>query len=357
MINARKTAIVILNWNGAHLFSEFLPSVIRHSLSDGVSIYVADNGSTDNSLDYLSEHFPVVNIIRLKTNFGFSKGYNFALQEVDADYYVLLNSDVEVTPNWLRPCIQRFEDQSELAALQPKVLSYIGRNEFEYAGAAGGFIDRWGFPFCRGRILSETEVDHGQYDQPVSLFWATGACLVIRAKVFHENGGFDDDFFAHMEEIDLCWRLKNKGWQIGLETASTVYHLGGATLSYYSPRKVYLNFRNNLWMLLKNLPENRVVPVLFFRMILDGVAALHFLLSGKVQASRAVFEAHMSFWKNLCRFVKKRRQLLPGVTKNNHPEIFSGSMVYKFYIKKQRKFTDFKFNPTQIVRKEDDVTE
>jgi GT2 family glycosyltransferase len=219
MIDTRKIAIVILNWNGAHLFSEFLPSVIRHSLLEGVTIYVADNGSTDNSVAYLMEHFPVVNIIRLKKNFGFAKGYNIALQQIDADYYVLLNSDVEVTPGWLLPCIQRLEARPEMAALQPKVLSYASRHQFEYAGAAGGFIDRWGFPFCRGRILSETENDHGQYDQPVSLFWATGACLVIRARVFHENGGFDDDFFAHMEEIDLCWRLKNRGWQIGLETA------------------------------------------------------------------------------------------------------------------------------------------
>jgi GT2 family glycosyltransferase len=345
MTNTRKTAIVILNWNGAHLFSEFLPSVIRHSLIEGVIIYVADNGSTDNSVDYLREHFPVVNIISLKKNFGFAKGYNLALQQIEADYYVLLNSDVEVTPGWLIPCIQRLESQPEMAALQPKVLSYARRHQFEYAGAAGGFIDRWGFPFCRGRILSETEDDHGQYDQPVSLFWATGACMVIRARVFHENGGFDDDFFAHMEEIDLCWRLKNKGWQIGLEPAGTVYHLGGATLSYFSPQKVYLNFRNNLWMLLKNLPENKVVQVLFFRMLLDGVAAIHFLLSGKVHAFRSVFNAHITFWKNLYRFVEKRRQLLPGVTKNMHPEIFKGSMVYRFYIKKQRKFSEFKFSP------------
>ena len=345
MINTRKTAIVILNWNGVHLFSEFLPSVVRHSLIEGVTIYVADNGSTDNSVAYLTQHFPVVNIIRLKENFGFSKGYNLALQQIDADYYVLLNSDVEVTPGWLIPCIRQLEARPEIAALQPKVLSYSSRHKFEYAGAAGGFIDRWGFPFCRGRILSETEDDHGQYDQPVSLFWATGACLVIRARVFHENGGFDDDFFAHMEEIDLCWRLKNKGWQIGLETACAVYHLGGATLSYYSPQKVYLNFRNNLWMLLKNLPENKVFPVLFFRMVLDGVAAVHFLLSGKAYAFRAVFNAHLTFWRNIGRFVEKRRQLLPGVTKNFHPEIFNGSMVYRFYIKKQRKFSDFKFSP------------
>lgn len=343
MTDRKKTAIVILNWNGEELFSRFLPSLLQYSRGENVSVWLADNGSTDQSVSYVSLNFPEVKIIELKQNHGFAGGYNLALRQIEADYYVLVNSDVEVTEGWLEPCLERFDLDPGLAALQPKVLSYHQRDRFEYAGAAGGFIDRWGFPFCRGRILTETEPDTGQYDQPVSLFWATGACLFIRAGLFHQSGGFDDDFFAHMEEIDLCWRLKNRGWKIGIEPRSRVYHLGGATLSYRSPQKVYLNFRNNLWMLLKNLPRKKVLPVLFFRMVLDGVAALHFLLIGEVKAFTSVFRAHMAFWKTLGRFRNKRRALLPEVSVNDHPEIFRGSMVFRFYLLKQKRFTDFRF--------------
>jgi GT2 family glycosyltransferase len=341
MSESSKIAIVILNWNGAHLFAEFLPSVIRHSLRDDVSIIVADNGSTDNSIAYLKENFPQINIIELEANYGFAKGYNIALQQVNAEYFVLLNSDIEVTEDWLTPCINQLDSSPAIAALQPKILSYRNRDQFEYAGAAGGFIDQWGFPFCRGRILSHTEVDVGQYDDRISLFWATGACLFIRASVFRDSGGFDDDFFAHMEEIDLCWRLKNQGWQIGFEPESVVYHLGGATLSYQSPKKVFLNFRNNLWMLFKNLPTGRLVPVMFFRLILDGVAAAHFISVGQFSAFYAVFKAHMAFYASLKKFIAKRKLLLPKVVKQEHPEIFNGSMVFRFYLRKQKKFNDF----------------
>jgi hypothetical protein len=343
MTDLKKTAIVILNWNGEQLFSRFLPSVLQYSRGENVSVWLADNGSTDHSVEYVSGNFPEVKIIELKENHGFAGGYNLALRQIEADFYVLVNSDVEVTEGWLEPCLERFGRDPGLAALQPKVLSYLQRDRFEYAGAAGGFIDHLGFPFCRGRVLSETEQDTGQYDEPVPLFWATGACLFIRAGLFHECGGFDGDFFAHMEEIDLCWRLKNRGWKIGIEPGSRVYHLGGATLSYRSPQKVYLNFRNNLWMMLKNLPEKRVVPILFVRMVLDGVAALHFLITGEVKAFTAVIRAHISFWKTLDRFRKKRRALLPEVTVNNHPEIFRGSMVFRYYLLKKRRFSDFRF--------------
>lgn len=345
MVHSSRIAIVILNWNGAHLFSRFLPSVIEHSIGEGVTIYVADNGSTDNSVEYLTKNFPEIIILETGTNYGFAKGYNVALQKITADYYILVNSDIEVTDNWLWTCIERLESNKQLAAIQPKVLSFNKRNYFEYAGAAGGFLDRWGFPFCRGRILSVTEEDTGQYDQPVSLMWATGACLFIRADVYRESGGFDDDFFAHMEEIDLCWRLKNQGWQIGFEPKSVVYHLGGATLSYQSPQKVYLNFRNNLWMLFKNLPKGKVFPVMFVRLVLDGIAAAHFLTVGQFSAFKAVFRAHMAFYASLKRLIHKRIELLPKVVKQQQPEIFKGSMVFRFYLRSQKKFSDFMFLP------------
>lgn len=348
MTYSSRIAIVILNWNGAHLFSKFLPSVIEHSRGQGVTIYVADNGSTDNSVEYLAQNFPEVTLIEMGANYGFAKGYNVALQKITAEYYVLINSDIEVTENWLWPCIERLESNKELAALQPKILSYNQRNYFEYAGAAGGFLDMWGFPFCRGRVLSVTEEDTGQYDEPVSLMWATGACLFIRADVFRETGGFDDDFFAHMEEIDLCWRLKNQGWTIGVEPRSVAYHLGGATLSYQSPQKVFLNFRNNLWMLFKNLPKGKLLPVMFSRMVLDGIAAAHFLSVGQFSAFKAVFRAHMAFYSSLKHFIHKRKELLPKVIKQQHPEIFKGSMVFRFYLRKQQYFNEFGFNPKNI---------
>lgn len=338
-------AIVILNWNGVSLFGQFLPSVMNNSSEHDVSVYIADNGSTDGSVEFLKKNFPGVKLIELDRNYGFAGGYNRALEAVKADIFVLLNSDVEVTANWIEPCIQRFITEPLLVAVQPKVLSYTDRRKFEYAGAAGGYVDRWGYPFCRGRVLSETEEDHGQYDQPSSVFWATGACLFIRAAAFRDAGGFDEDFFAHMEEIDLCWRLKNQGWQIGFEPGSVVYHLGGATLSYQSPQKVFLNFRNSLWMLVKNLPEGRLMPVLLPRLVLDGIAATNFLFSGQFSAIKAVFKAHVNFYKLLPRFLKKRAQLLPYVKQKKHREIFNGSMVFGYYIKKYRTFPQFNFNP------------
>jgi GT2 family glycosyltransferase len=349
MTTTPRIALVILNWNGRNLFSEFLPSVLRHTETDGVTIYVADNGSTDGSVEFLSEHFPTVKIIQNGGNYGFSKGYNLALEKIpDADIFVLVNSDVEVTENWLGPCIALLSGNPKLAAVQPKILSYRDKEQFEYAGAAGGYIDYLGYPFCRGRILNETETDAGHYDQPASILWATGACLVIRADVFREAGGFDDDFFAHMEEIDLCWRLRNQGWEIGYVPESRVYHLGGATLSYQSPRKVFLNFRNNLWMLIKNLPPNRLFPILFIRMVLDGVAAIRFVISGEYQAFMAVIKAHVELYRNMGKFLRKRKTLLTKVTRSRHPEIYRGSMVYNFYLKKRKKFSEFNFHPPMM---------
>src|SRR5690554_2188671 len=254
--------IVILNWNGKKLFDTFLPSVIKNSNFPGVEIYVADNGSDDDSVCHLIDNFPQVKLILLQKNFGFAEGYNRALRYVDTTYYVLLNSDVEVTPNWLAPCIELLEGDKSTAAVQPKILNYNKPHQFEYAGAAGGYIDKYGYPFCRGRILNRTEPDTGQFDQRSSIFWASGACMIVNARVFKEAGGFDGSFWAHMEEIDMCWRLKNRGYKIMYQPASSVFHLGGGTLPYSSPQKIYLNFRNNLYMLFKNLPEEKFYRIL-----------------------------------------------------------------------------------------------
>lgn len=332
-------AIVILNWNGKSLLGEFLPSVLMNSDMDGVSVYIADNSSTDGSPEFLRTGFPGVKQILLDKNYGFSGGYNRALDQVEADYYVLLNSDVEVTPGWIEPCIQCMEKDPLTVAVQPKVKSYMNRESFEYSGAAGGFIDCLGYPFCRGRILTVTEVDRTQYDKSIPVFWATGACLFIRASAFRSAGGFDEDFFAHMEEIDLCWRLKNLGWEIRVEPASTVYHLGGATLSYQSPEKVFYNFRNSLWMLVKNLPKGKLLPVLIARLILDGIAVMNFLIRGESASVRAVWNAHMTFYRSLPLNLKKRAALLSRQRVHHHAEVFRGSMVFEFYIRKRKIFS------------------
>lgn len=332
-------AIVILNWNGKSLLGEFLPSVLMNSDMEGVSVYIADNSSTDGSPEFLKSSFPGVKLILLDRNYGFSGGYNRALEQVEADYFILLNSDVEVTPGWIEPCIRCMEEDPLIVAVQPKVMSYQHKDRFEYSGAAGGFIDCLGYPFCRGRILTVTEADRGQYDKPVAVFWATGASLFIRASAFRGAGGFDEDFFAHMEEIDLCWRMKNRGWVIRVEPSSTVYHLGGATLSYQSPDKVFYNFRNSLWMLVKNLPKGKLLPVLTARLILDGVAALNFLVRGEYASVRAVWRAHMAFYRSLPLNLKKRAALLSLQRIHNHAEIFRRSMVFGFYIRKRKIFS------------------
>lgn len=339
-----KIAIVILNWNGEKLFGTFLPSVIHNASSPNTTIYIADNGSTDNSLGLLKGKFSEVKIIELKKNYGFAEGYNRALEQVEADYFVLLNSDVEVTPNWLAPCIKILEEDEKMAAVQPKILSYESPHQFEYAGAAGGFIDKFGYPFCRGRILNRMEPDLGQYNQPSSLFWASGACMVVKAKLFRDVGGFDSDFWAHMEEIDLCWRLKSQGYKIGYQPESVVFHLGGGTLSYNSPKKVYLNFRNNLFMLFKNLPRNQFRRIFFARMVLDGVAAVKFILGFHFYSFWAVVKAHASFYRNLGSLIQKRKKMLLQITVSEHKEIYPKSIMWKFFIQKKRRFSELHFN-------------
>lgn len=301
----KELAIVILNFNGREHLSTFLPSVIEHS--ENHAVVVVDNGSTDDSLTFLESEFPGVEQIRLNQNWGFAQGYNEGLNKLRGrfQHYLLLNSDVQVTAGYLSPMLERLKSEN-IAAVQPKILSYLEPAKFEHAGASGGFLDRNGFPFCRGRIFSDCEVDQGQYDKAVPVFWASGACLMVKSEVFHQMDGFDPFFFAHMEEIDLCWRMQHAGHQIWVEPKSKVYHLGGGTLGYESPRKTYLNFRNNLFMLVKN--QGGFWPGrLFVRMAWDGIAAWQFLLKGRASLFYQVFKAHMALYYALPRLLKQRR--------------------------------------------------
>lgn len=298
-----KIAIVILNWNGKELLEKFLPSVIKFSTE--ADIYVADNASTDDSIDYIKTMFPTVTIIQNKTNDGFAKGYNLALKNVDATVFGLLNSDIEVTENWLQPIITKYRNDYSTCIVQPKILDYKQKTHFEYAGAAGGFIDKYGFPYCKGRIFENLEEDKNQYSSG-EIFWASGAAFFIKKEAYDQLNGFDEDYFAHFEEIDLCWRAKNLGFKIESILESTVYHVGGATLKNSNPYKTYLNFRNSLFSLVKNLPKEKLFSIIFIRMVLDGVAGVRFLFQGELKHLFAILKAHISFYKNLRLFLNKR---------------------------------------------------
>ena len=335
-----KIAIVILNWNGTKLLQQFLPSVIEFCKNDSTQIIVADNGSTDESILILQKNFPEVIILDLKQNFGFARGYNEVLKLIEADYFVILNSDVEVTSGWMESPIRLMEADPKIAAVQPKILSYYQKTHFEYAGAAGGFIDKFGYPFCRGRIFNEVEADHGQYNNLIDIFWATGACMFIRARLFHEVGGFDARFWAHMEEIDLCWRLKNRGYRIVFTPESTVYHVGGGTLSYDNPKKLFLNFRNNLWLLYKNLPGNQLFYTLLLRMILDAVAALKLLTELNFRGFWSVLKAHANFYISLPSLQRERRLNRPFGRIQQPAGKLPISIVFQFYIRKRKQFSE-----------------
>lgn len=320
------------------MLQQFLPSVIANSGS--AKIYMADNASTDDSITFVKSEFPSVTIIENKENNGYASGYNTSLKHIEAEYYVLLNSDVEVSPNWIDPIIQMMEKDNTIAACQPKILSYKEKSMFEYAGAAGGFIDKDGYMFCRGRIFNHFEKDEGQYDGIKEVFWASGACLFIRADLFHEVGGLDDDFFAHMEEIDLCWRLKNRGYKIMFNSDSVVYHVGGGTLSKINPIKTYLNFRNNLYLLTKNYIEGNFALKLFYRLILDGLAGFKFLLDGHPDHTIAIIKAHFSFYSNFGKFYKKRRASIKDVKNYNPTGEYKKSIIFEYFIKQVRDFSD-----------------
>ncbi len=301
-----KLAIVILNWNGTHLMERYLPAVVRYS--GDAEIIVADNASTDGSADFVRCKYPGIRIIKNAENGGFAKGYNIALKEVTADIYCLLNSDVEVAPNWLEPIYEAFRLHPEAAIIQPKILDLLNKDYFEYAGAAGGFLDQFGYPFCRGRIFQCLEKDEGQYDDTREIFWATGACMFLKRDVFNSLGGFDEDYFAHQEEVDLCWRAQNAGYKIYYVGTSRVYHLGGSTLSNMNPKKTYLNFRNSLYSITKNLPGKKALPVIIVRLLLDAVAAARFIAQFKFNHFFAILRAHLSYYRNFRRMFRKREK-------------------------------------------------
>lgn len=326
----KQTAVVILNYNGAGMLRRFLPSVIEYSPE--ASIYVADNGSSDESCDVIRNEFPAVKLMVLDHNYGFAEGYNRALAQVDEEYAVLLNSDVEVTRGWLSPMTQFLDSNPEVAACQPKLLSFKQKDFFEYAGAAGGFIDKWGYTFCRGRIFNTVERDSGQYDDTTDVFWATGAALMIRNEVYKNNGGLDGRFFAHMEEIDLCWRLRSRGYRIACVPQSHVYHVGGATLKKENPQKTYLNFRNNLLMIYKNAPDCQLKKIMLFRKVFDNVAALKFLASGDYAAFKAVRKARRDFKAMRSGYDKTRAENMKLAVTTRIPEVLKSSILYKYYL-------------------------
>jgi len=335
-----KVAVVILNWNGKEIIDTFLPSVIEHS--QNATIYVADNASTDDSVSFIQQNYPSVKLILNDINHGYANGYNTALKQIKAEYYILLNSDVEVTRNWIDPIIQIMDEDRSIAASQPKILSYKAKDQFEYAGAAGGFIDKDGFMFCRGRMFDHYENDHGQYDGVAEIFWATGACLFIRAELFHDIGGLDEDFFAHMEEIDVCWRLKNQGNKIYFNSNSVVYHLGGGTLSNTNPQKTYLNFRNNLYLLTKNYNQGNFVLKLFYRLILDGIAGLKFMFDLHPRHSFAVLHAHFSFYRRFPKFYRKRISIQKNVKQKHVSGLYKKSVVFEYFLFGKKNFSDLK---------------
>jgi len=347
-------SIVILNWNGKKHMEAFLPDLLRHTSHPDAEIVVADNGSEDDSIAFLKKEYPQVRIIELEKNYGFSGGYNRAMEQIEARYLLLLNSDIEVSRGWLEPMLDEMERDETVGACTPKILDFKRRTHFEYAGAAGGFIDRLGYPFCRGRIFDELEADENQYNDAVDIFWGSGACLMVRADLFRDSGGLDEQFFAHMEEIDLCWRIQRKGYRIRYIPDSKVFHVGGATLQRGNPFKTFLNFRNNLLMLYKNLPRRRRTCILLSRMMLDGISAFRFLFQGAFKDFRAVFRAHLAFYrmKSSYKGIKNR---------NKYPEnsvivsgIYPGSIVLDFFLKKKKKFSDLDQSFRCLVKNEID---
>ena len=339
----QRAAVVILNYNGAHFLRKFLPGVIQ--FSQGYEIVVADNGSIDDSHVVVKEFFPLVRYLPFDKNYGYCGGYNKALAQVDAEFYILLNSDVEVTENWIEPVLQLFDRYQDVAAVQPKMLTYDDRGRFEYAGAAGGWIDLLGYPFCRGRIFNHMELDKGQYDDTCEIFWASGACLFVRAELFDRFGGFDEDFFAHMEEIDLCWRMKHAGYRILYTHRSVIYHVGGGTLNKVNPQKTFFNFRNGMTLLIKNLPlrEWWKIPL---RIGLDWIAALKFVVTGEFKNGWMVFKAHFQVISDLRKHLRKRKNI--DMTKNVSGGAYSSLILYDYHVKRKRKFSDLNINTLKM---------
>ena len=335
----KKLSIVILNWNGKKFLELYLPVLIG-TCPDYAEVVVVDNASTDDSVAFLREHFPDLRIIINQGNYGFAKGYNVGLRQIEAEYYCLLNSDIEVTPHWIEPIIEQMDADRQIAAVQPKLLSFHNRSRFEYAGAAGGFLDKYGYPFCRGRFFDVIEEDWGQYDTDMQIFWASGAALFVRSEIYHRLGGLDDDFFAHMEEIDFCWRINNEGYKIMMNPRSVVYHIGGGTLPKNNSLKTYLNYRNDLFLLLKNLPERRLAITFFIRFFLDILAAFVFLLQGHTKDFAAVFKARMAFHKGYRQMKAKRGHISESAYRMTYPR----SIVFARFLWRKKYFNGVKLS-------------
>jgi GT2 family glycosyltransferase len=335
-----KTAIVILNWNGIDYLKKFLPTIIKYSSNSKTIIAVADNGSTDGSCDWIAKTHKDVILIQLDRNYGFAEGYNKALSQIKATYYILINSDIEVTDGWIEPLVDQMDNNPDLAACQPKILSYNNKELFEYAGAAGGFIDKYGYPFCRGRLFDIVEKDNGQYNNTTDVFWSSGACMIMRSAAWEKCGGFDPAFFAHMEEIDLCWRFNKAGYRVSFLSGSVVYHVGGGSLPYNSPFKTYLNFRNSLFLLYKNLPDSKLRKVLFVRKLLDGLAAIKFLVNGNSGSCRAVWKAHIDYYKSTGDLKLKRKMIRNMDRKKSSENILNKSVVFEFYVRGKKTYED-----------------
>lgn len=333
------TAVVVLSFNGKKYHEEFFPLLVKES-AGLYDVILIDNASTDDTATFVEQHFPSVHIIKLPVNKGFTGGYAAGISQIDAKYLILLSADFEISENWFQPLHSFMESNTDVAVVQPKIRYQKEKHMFEYAGAAGGFIDSLGYPFCRGRIFFTLEEDRGQYNDPIECFWASGGCFMIRSQLFNSFGGLEPEFFAHMEEIDLCWRLKNAGHKIYCVPASTVFHVGGSVISYGSPQKAYLNFRNGLFMMLKNLPSDELFPKLFVRMCLDGVAAMKGILSGNVGEFVAILKSHIHFYKGLPKFWKKRKIARQQVVKMNTSGIYKGSVVWTYFIKGKKYFSD-----------------
>ena len=344
-----KVAIALLCYNNRDLLEQFLPEVISTTpQTEDFGIFVIDNASTDSTQDYLSTFGDRIHIIKIEVNKGFTNGYKLGLTQINAEIFCLLSSDVQVSPNWLEPVVSLFDSDNHVAVIQPKIKSWHNKDQFEYAGASGGFIDYLGFPFCRGRIFYHTEADTGQYDENEEIFWASGACFFIRSQVYYESGGLDDDFYAHMEEIDLCWRLKNRGFKIMACPASEVYHIGGAVIAYGSPLKTYRNHRNNLIMLVKNLPSDELLPKIFIRLVLDSLAFVNMIKRGQIKASFSIISAHWNFLIHLPKWLKKRKELKSWVVRYSKSGIYPNSIVLDYFLNGKKKYSDLQWTPKKM---------
>jgi GT2 family glycosyltransferase len=347
IVSEQDTAVVILSYNGKKWHELFLPKIVQEA-ETGYDVIVADNASTDDTLEYVQQHFPTVKTLKIAVNKGFSNGYYEALKQIQAKYYVLLSADFEVTENWFSPLLHAMQHYEGLAACQPKIRYWRDREYFEYAGAAGGFKDNLGYLFCRGRIFNDLEKDQGQYDDDIEVFWASGGCLMVRADLYHKVGGLDKDMYAHMEEVDLCWRLKNAGYKIGYIGGATVFHVGGSVISYGSPQKLYYNFRNSLVLLLKNEAGSKLLWLFPFRLVLDGVAGLQFLFQGKFKEIGIILKAHFHFYFHFGKWFKKRNAAKKMAFVRNKEGIYNHSIVWNYFALRKKTFDKLNYQPKRL---------